>query len=309
MHKTGSTAIQDYLIINKDELNNKNILFPETGTMSQGAGTRHIYLSKAFQYPNPTNSMLWTELLREIEIQECNLNILSHEDFLSPKKICPHTMDFLQANFDVYLLCYFREPIDYMNAKYKEWIRRQNFTGESKDFILKHRGYLDWKSMLKPWASYLGEDHVFCRKFARLEFESGSIINDFKKFLRKELKFDLPKQDKSIKSPNESINNDKVLSCLIRNQYFGGHKKLNGSQRRSFKKYLNTFINKDKSGLILTNEDISLIQNECNKSIEYMYLAWGINFETCQIKDRIFDPGFHSIEKRQAILEELRERL
>ena len=188
-------------------------------------------------------------------------------------------------------------------------MRRQNYSGECKDFFVKHHAYLHWESMLNPWIDCLGKKNVFCQKYDRANFDSGSIINDFKRFLIRKMGMDLPETEISPSSSNDSFNNDQVLTCLLRNKHYGGLKKLSNPQRKAFKTYTKTLSDLDSSGLVLTSHVVCQIISDTSETLEYMESEWGIKFDVPNTSEIDYDFSFHSTKKRKQILNELSRHL
>jgi len=120
MHKTGSTAIQEVMVANKDLLRSHGILYAQTGSRWDfGVGERHYHI-KASMFKDLSgvrHELLWGRLYDEAEAAGCSTVVISHEGFLSPEEPVTAAFEEMQQFFEAQLICYFPDPIEYVNSK------------------------------------------------------------------------------------------------------------------------------------------------------------------------------------------------
>lgn len=311
MHKTGSSAIQYFLEGNKRALLDRGILFPVTGTMHHpGIGRRHFYIRETLFSTHESRYDSLAGLIAEVQKEPWSTIVLSYENFLSPGDLSSEVVELFKRNFEVFVICYFRDPVRYFNAKYKEWVRRLGFQGESGDFVLAQLDYLDWKSLLRPWIDNFGRDNVVCRRFDKQSFDGGRIELDFRQFLEGVAEVNLSDLDVIGRKVNPSFNNDQALASLMRNRHFGGHAGLSEEQRAAYKDYIQWLDSAGGNrGLILTKESARAIRARFYSSRVFMANEMGLEFDTLPLSETLFDSSFLCEEKRSKVKRQLHKAL
>jgi|GEM_PF-1951940 len=310
MHKTGSSAIQTLLQDNRDSLAEKGVMFPLCGTIYHpGIGRRHFFVRETLFDTHERVGGLFGEIYSEAEENHCHTIILSYENFLSPGSFSPAVIEFLRKNFEVYFLCYLRDPVSYFNAKYKEWVRRLNFKGEPGDFVLSHFDYIDWPRMLEPWMNHFGSDAVVCRKFDKSIFPKGKIEFDFIEYLNKFAGLDASDLSVGSSVVNTSFNNDQALTSLMRNRYFGGYRALSSRQKEIYRDFIHSLHDANENGLILPKSVAGFLSSRSQDAREFVASRMNLEFSIPAISNLNFDDSYHCIHKRAGIKRSLQRRL
>lgn len=150
--KTGTSAIQRFLSVNKETLKNKEVLYPISG-LTEYAG--HVGIAKAARM----KALKPFEILRsEIESSTCKKVIISSEYFfmLEPKKI-----EFLYeqlSEYKVVIIVYLRRQDTRIESGYLQVLRdiEFRFTGSIHDYIAflkKHPRRTNYFKFLESWSS------------------------------------------------------------------------------------------------------------------------------------------------------------
>jgi hypothetical protein len=298
MHKTGSSVIQRTLYANRELLLGQGILYPLTSLIHDPEiGPRHYEFMKALE--NSAKSFdVYRQFNQEVEESGCNVIILSHEDILSPRKSILDGVKLLTENYDVKLVCYIRDPIQYFNAKYKERVRRQEFVGEPADFVIEHLDYLDWDKLLKPWFRLLPASSVVVKKYERNSLLNQSIIDDFCEILGshwdiniKELLSKLPE------SNNVGLSNKETLLQLMRNKYFLNQFDSEKSCSKFYDLKAKIKIEENK-GLLLSKEVARQIKARNWHARNYFQKKFTIEFSLPLLDELVFDNSFNDEELR-----------
>ena len=153
--KTGTSAIQRFLSINKKTLESNSVLYPCSG-LTEYAG--HVGIAKAARM----KALKPFEILRrEIDSSPCQKVVISSEYFfmLEPKKI-----EFLcdqLSRYKVTIIVYLRRQDARIESGYLQVLRDIDFrfTGNINDYIefLKaHPRRTDYFKFLEPWAEMFG---------------------------------------------------------------------------------------------------------------------------------------------------------
>jgi hypothetical protein len=298
MHKTGSSVIQRTLYANRELLLGQGILYPLTGLIHDPEiGPRHYAFMKALE-TSAKSIDVFRQFNQEVDESGCNVIIVSHEDILSPIKSILDGVKLLTENYDVKLVCYIRDPIQYFNAKYKEWVRRQEFVGEPADFVIEHLNYLDWDKMLIPWFKLLTSSSVVVKKYDRNTLINQSSIDDFCETLGshwdiniKELLSEFPEAN------NLGLSNKKTLLELMRNKYFANKfdSEIYSSKFLDLKEKIKT---KENEGLLLSKEVVRQVKARNWHARKYLQQKLSIEFSLPLLDELVFDNSFNDEELR-----------
>ncbi|WP_298636824.1 hypothetical protein [uncultured Umboniibacter sp.] len=218
-YKTGSTAIQNFFHLNRQAIHaSTGILYPDTGLKhGNGVGVRHFWLSQELFWGRRNNIDNWGQLIRETK--RSNAVFISHERLVGSDVPRPEFLNLIAAHFDVYLICYLRPFEEYLDSKYREWIRRQWFSGEAEDFIAAHFSSAKYYSNLARWADVIGWDRIHCKRYDRAELLGGDVVMDIAQQLEAITGEVIDVGSlKRPKAPNDSLNSYQVLALLIRNK-------------------------------------------------------------------------------------------
>jgi hypothetical protein len=298
MHKTGSSVIQRTLYENRELLLGYGILYPLTGLIyDPEIGHRHYGLMKALE--NSAKSFdVFKQLNQEVDESGCHVIILSHEDIVSPRRSIIDGAKLLTEHYDVKLICYIRDPIQYFNAKYKEWVRRQEFVGEPADFVIEHLDYLDWDKLLEPWFTLLPASSVVVKKYDRKSLFNQSSIDDFCEILGSH--WDIVIKELLSKFPgsnNVGLSNKETLLELMRNKYF-----LNQfDSEKSCSKLFDLKVKiktEENEGLLLSKEVARRIKARNWHARNYLKKKLSIEFSIPPLDEFVFDNSFNDEELR-----------
>lgn len=162
LHKTGTTAIQRWLINNVDQLKESGILYPMAGIPS-GKPYHRLFFNDIKGRLN--NTFLWEQLYQEISSNPTSSVLLSDEAWSAPwiskDNICALRDKF--KSYDVIILILLRNPTDYFISRYRHAIRMStsNSGMSFKKFILesvpKRNELIE---QLNLWGEFFGNDHI-----------------------------------------------------------------------------------------------------------------------------------------------------
>ena len=169
MHKTGTSALQNSLYAHRDALLNAGILYPNAGLHldSPQAGYRHLWLRRSLEQEGP-QSFAIKQLRQEVADSTCHTVVLSYEGFFTPATDVSHLREALNG-FDTTVLLYLRHPVDYLESKYREWVRLLSYTGEIEEFLSWQWPFLDVLSQASEWEKQFGPDHMVIRSYDSLQ--------------------------------------------------------------------------------------------------------------------------------------------
>ena len=148
-HKTGSTALQYYLMHNRQELVNKGILYPSAGIKDAG----HHHLAWAIKNRDKAEvSRLYREINEEAELNKCTKIILSSEEleFLyDPACI----QEFVPAFSSI--IVFLRRQDTYLESEFNQHVKMYDtrFSGDIFRFFFHHdfRLRFDYSSLVSRW--------------------------------------------------------------------------------------------------------------------------------------------------------------
>ncbi len=185
-HKTGSTALQRFLLANRGRLIETRVLYPQTGRVNiQGAPCeRHMLLSLQ---PLSDPEMI-PRLEREIAASPADTAVISGEGFCRAsarpqlRKGIKHLAAGL-AGHDCRVLVYLRPQEELAQSLYnwriKEGMETRPFDRYIDEHLDENAEYFHYDALLEPFEEIFGPERIMVRIYDRPSFPGGSIYRDF----------------------------------------------------------------------------------------------------------------------------------
>lgn len=199
-HKTGTTAIQNFMFKNRNLVLSNGILYPKVGL--SGAG--HSKLANVFKgdewgkvvkllsprgcdtskdiyalEPGENEKSLYSALKYEIEKSEASKVVLSSECFLEwidPWLIKEALNDISSS---VKVIFYLREPKEWIESVYYQLVKDRYFRYSGRIEDLPQWEMLDYDSVLTRWATVFGSDNLIVRQYESTKSLEHGVISDF----------------------------------------------------------------------------------------------------------------------------------
>lgn len=206
-HKTGTTAIQEFLDLNQKSFLKNGFLIPTMYKNAVGQRNLHHYIAINFGFgkyniePNP--GKVYKTIIDELERVGKDKLILSSEIFLesaTPYKI--RALKELFNNFNVKIIIYLRRQDHMIESVYGQTVK----DGGCVKFKGEKSYRLDYYEILMQWAEVFGHNNIIVRAYEREQFVSFSLFADFLSILEIE-------NNNEYVSPQKDLNPRLSLNC------------------------------------------------------------------------------------------------
>lgn len=182
-NKTGSSAIQAFLVRNKEKLQQQGY-----HVLRQTHDNAHYYLSNAFGYGPPLKGVdkerAINETISEIESSGCKNTIISSEYFILSKS--PQKIRKAFASYNVKIIIYLRRHDLWFESLYKQAVKtvprvewEKGIDGYIKYVEQKKSQELSYKKLIMLWEEAFGKENLIIRPYEKESFRSGSLNRDF----------------------------------------------------------------------------------------------------------------------------------
>lgn len=178
--KTGSSAIQESLAQNKEQLLNSGVLVPgyKLDLESECKGEQIWF------FQNGINDVEFNDAVRRRlgrlhkHMREENLHtlILSAENLINPENF-QRLFIGIESDFDISIICYIRRQDDYMISAWQQWYLKAYDSFDDYVNEMAHR--VDWHSSLKPWKDAFGANSIKVRLYEKTRLINGNVVDDF----------------------------------------------------------------------------------------------------------------------------------
>ncbi len=282
-HKTGTSALQEFLNDNREQLEKNGIFYPRSyGSSYPG----NVDLSWAFN-PNPPK---WGNVTDEnritildyymAQIQETKADkiIISSEDFSlldSNFEIIENIKEYF-IDFDVTVISYVREPVDFIFSLYSHAIRSRNISMDLKKYIADVFNFRsgDFPLRLQVWRRVFGKESLVVRKYDPRNFINNSLVDDF---------FDAISLNNDIKQEMKKSNigiHPWLINAYIEISSSSLPEDIKNKKLRDLVN-LGSDLPKTKAlEYLISPEDISIIKNSYQVSYNRLKREYGISFES-----------------------------
>ncbi|WP_144213662.1 hypothetical protein [Shewanella donghaensis] len=178
--KTGTTAIQDFLYLNKSLLSDKGIYIPEEGNIHSDGSIAHHKLSAWGAHRSTDVWPLW----KSIASSKSKKILLTSEYFHSRISAKDGSLFFekintLFSNFNIKIIFYIRRQDQWIQSVYEQWVKSGSLrTGQTiEEFVDAYKNNLP--DQLLKFSSVFGKENIIVRVFEKSQFKDGNIFSDF----------------------------------------------------------------------------------------------------------------------------------
>jgi len=206
--KTGSSSLQLDLFVNRSELLEQGILYPDTGLLGPGhhmlghygyPAYKIEYLPELYHYEQNGRvvnlnalseadrqaqfAQLLDELTTELQNFSGNTAVLSSEAFSNweQEQIDLFCRTMKSASVEITLIFYLRrqdELLDSLLGQNERVLLRRLNTDQDIEDIIKHNAF-DFRATLAPWAEATGRENILLKSFDRLRTQNR-LNSDFR---------------------------------------------------------------------------------------------------------------------------------
>ncbi|WP_286005962.1 hypothetical protein [Campylobacter avium] len=197
--KTGTSTLQRFFVINKENLKQKGIFYSSYNVK----GDRHLYLSTSIVHLYLNNKQgdnlvkdIMKNLKDELSKNRDKVFIFSCEDILwwyqDVNKSALILKDFFtEVGFnDIKIILYIRAQEDFFLSAYSQEIKGNSPIYEAQETKVKDRPRLqvyEYKNLAKVFSENFGRENFILKLFDRNEFYRGDLIKDFLHIFNMEL--------------------------------------------------------------------------------------------------------------------------
>ena len=191
--KTGTSAIQNFLVHNIELLNSCNLYYPahamDINGISSGNGAYLIHLLNSNKLDEA--KVLLNKFLKNAKGKDI---VLSSENFYrypeEVKKLIPEAI----------IIVYIREQSEQIRADYNQSVKRHkqvNFFDKAIEAAFRRKDMFFDFGLLEKWENCYGKDNLIVKIYDKREFFKSSLIYDFLNIFRCS-KYDIEDRDKKI---------------------------------------------------------------------------------------------------------------
>lgn len=188
-NKTGSTSIQQNLVLNAGKLLELGFLYPHDPKATYTQRIQHAPLAAALpgmklDWLTPrkkkTLSQAYDDFSKAISQKQFEALIISSEGFGSPR-VTKSQIEWLKEelrDYDVKVIAYIRPQDSYLISAYQEKVK----AGSKSPFeFAKHKSMpsLKFSKRLSAWREVFGQNNVIVRPFVPSLWHGGDLFNDF----------------------------------------------------------------------------------------------------------------------------------
>lgn len=184
MPKTGTSSIQNFIVINEDILSKKyNLYYPKFGRWEDGSHHEIAFAVSSNPYREMKQGAELLEYLsileKEIDDSACENVLLSSECFhlYSNRDI----VNKFKAKYNVRLICYIRRQDEYLESIYSQNVRDTILKEkrEFEDFKEFFKDSLFYSKMMKKWEVLVDKKDIIIRVYDKNKLINQNVVDDF----------------------------------------------------------------------------------------------------------------------------------
>lgn len=191
-HKTGSTAIQHFLLRNKQKLIiQEKIYYPDEGLVNCAHHTiAWVFQNKAtsplgnVETPELGADNFFNDIFGSANQHGCNAVIISSEEFCAFRRdeIERLVLAAERNHFDVKIIAYLRRQDLFVESAYNSQVKwwRTRCKLDFSDYLKNHfPPHIDYFSIIEDWSNVLGAENIILRPFDQEKLVGGEVRTDF----------------------------------------------------------------------------------------------------------------------------------
>ena len=175
MPKTGSSAIQAFLILNSQTLYKNEILFPNPPEFTQPFQTSEGNARFLYEFLYNNDIQKFKEYLDSFDNEATVL--LSSESLFATLRDNPQCLFQALENYSYKIICYVRRQDEIFSSWYNQMVKNHNETNRPK--IDKIAEEIDFALPLSQSLNYCQTDRFIIRPYEKQQFFGGNIFADF----------------------------------------------------------------------------------------------------------------------------------
>ena len=205
--KTGSTSLQSFLFLNKEELKRKNFKVIKEKNFFKNT----IHNQKLFKYFDKQN---FKKIKDYFPKKKDNSNLILSSEFFSclsydPGKILFIKRTILQLGFQPIIIFYFRSDDSYLYSLYAQQLTQRHnikidsvfefkkkiekfgyyFNKKNKNYYMSQNYYLDNKKIIYNWKKIFKKDFIYIKFDKKSENKIFTDFSDILKLNKQEFQF------------------------------------------------------------------------------------------------------------------------
>lgn len=153
-HKTGTTSIQTTLAANEDTLRKQGYLYPKSGRPNNKYipyAQHQLAFSLVGLHDTPRS--VWDAFHEEVRSEGFERIIVSAEDFSLAKGEEIRALRTLLTGYEVRVVLYLREPVDFMKSLYSERVRYHGYPSSFGTFVRANQWRINYTAVVERWRS------------------------------------------------------------------------------------------------------------------------------------------------------------
>ncbi|MDH4278858.1 MAG: hypothetical protein OEZ14_00610 [Acidimicrobiia bacterium] len=178
--KCGSSAIQQFLVVNAESLADDGFLVPGRylEPKPEGCGQHLAYFEDGIASPGFGDDLMakLTALHDHAVEHDFGAVILSAENLINPKGFVDLFVPAREL-FDITVVAYVRRQDDFVISAWQQWQIKQH--DDFWEYYGRHRGGVNWHRQLEPWRRNYGRPAVVVRRYSPDALVGGDVVADF----------------------------------------------------------------------------------------------------------------------------------
>lgn len=178
--KTGTTAIQNFIFINKDILAKYNFYYPRTGMVHNCHHGIAFYWSnnKAFRSCFNVSENQLSNLSLELQ-EHKNENIIISSECLNMNEVNWHEFLSILPHKNIKIIVYLRRQDNLFSSNYNEAIKGNSTFLPADIWIEKNLNKNNFRNRLDSLLEYININNIIVRVYEKKQFFGGTIYSDF----------------------------------------------------------------------------------------------------------------------------------
>ena len=180
-HKTGTSALQKFFLINEKVLLKNGIVYPAV-KRNRFSGAHHVFFPI---HPRKSGNSQRSDFDKNIDalqpLAQEGMNLLLSTETLSEFRDYSPLSELKRIASRVKIVIYLRRQDAYAESVYSQVIKSGKFSGGIDELVMRGNWHekVNYKKNCDQWADVFGKENIIVRPYERGQFKDGGLFSDF----------------------------------------------------------------------------------------------------------------------------------
>ncbi len=213
--KTGTTALQEFLRINRSKLQEKGLVLPDIGLVKTENAIGHHKLSGVGSHANPNVLSMWQAISKANEKKLLLTSETFHNRISQQDGVGFFTEIYnIFSGWEIRIIFYLRRQSQWQQSAYAQWVKGNMESLTIEEHTKRYKRNL--ADQVFCFSDVFGQQNIIVRPYEKQQFNGGNIFSDFFQIMGLSIddSYDFPRRNPNPRLTVEALNFKRVVNSF-----------------------------------------------------------------------------------------------